>query len=690
MGLKRLITDRFNIFKLCYDTIWSQYLLIGYPRYTPQELAEEIYKPNVPENELNLFRRFSTGLKASQVALVALSLVAICKNLTFPIYTLAQVNSLRSRYSHLGDLKANLNKTNPIQYGCLWTNCSKLSPNNRLFDDIVALPVYKLCFPAMHQYVYPVLDNNLSAVAMQTVGMFFAFMFVVFLPIILYLKPLNHEVGMFIIAPQTLHRSNCEKAREFLLERLRSIENYFFESKQKIPNLVADNDVTKPAKSALASEQLQRVHMNKDSTQLHKNVQDFIEDCIPFGRHLDYRYLLAKQCIIFVVVLGYYFSLWTIGDLLGGKMMSDENEAYLAQMDQFIDSSGCAIWQTDDRNSNINSNDLDDCNNNNAHEVSNGGGNNCNGAGQSSKFRMVRVSEPRTKWNLYTMLEYPLMYSPTTYIMTVSCALTFAGFQEIYIELAQQKDRLQVAIDMTELLVELGAPKRSKTSGFNLELDDDDDVFKRLRRLHIQSMASIFGMRYLQALRDRKTNYSSEGGPNRNLLRELSKDSILRTGANLDIYLNVHIKAYIGNRMLTGMIRKASQNVAFILMYCHLCNYGCALIVGYINKRFGAKDYGSFVLGIIAFMVTNTMVATSAEVQARSKCLMAQMWQLIAATCEFKDMRIKHMRSLWIKQVVALGHENGMPYKLLNVPITYQSLIEIIIWSTTLALLSIN
>lgn len=656
MKLLKKISSRFNYVDVCYQTLRLDYWFIGYPRYSELELKRDICKINNPEYEIAYFKQFSQYLQPSQAVVVVMTSLVLLKNILFPIYTLSAVDTLRSQYSHLGDIKSNLNRSALIQYGCLWTNCSRLSNENKFFDDIVSIPVYKLCHPYMRKYTYPFLDNDIAGIALQSVTTYFVFIFAIITPIVLYLKPLNHEVGLFVIAPKTLHHLNCEVAREYLLDRLRSIENYYFNSKQKIPNLVLDKSSGKQV-SPLAPEELQRVHLSKDYTLLHKNVQDFVEDCIPMGRSLEFQWQMAKQYLVFLLYSSYYFSLWITGTVLVSELISRAREVTLKQMDSYIQSSRCSIWKYS------------------------------NTYNESSP-QQVKLFDSKLLWNPYTAIEYLFLYSTTGYLMITTCAMTFNGFQEIYMELSQQKDRIQIAIDITYELLALKIARRSRTKGWDLELNADDDIFKRLRKMHFNSIKTILGIAYLEAFRDQKIKTGAKR--ERFLLQELSKDLILRHGPNLDVYLNVLVKVYVGTRVLARLIRRASYNVSFILMYCYMCNYGCALMVGYLIKRFLANDYGIFVLGAIAFLLTNTMVAICAEIQAKSKRLMSQIWQLIAVTRSFEDHRIQHMRTLLIKQVVALTYENGMPYKMLNVNITYETLIEIIICSTTLALLSIN
>lgn len=92
----------------------------------------------------------------------------------------------------------------------------------------------------------------------------------------------------------------------------------------------------------------------------------------------------------------------------------------------------------------------------------------------------------------------------------------------------------------------------------------------------------------------------------------------------------------------------------------------------------------------IGLLVTNFEISAASSVQTKSKRLISEMWQLMAALATFKDSRLQHMRTLWTRQAVVLAQGGGILLKAFNVEINYASVIQMILWSATLALLAFS
>lgn len=54
------------------------------------------------------------------------------------------------------------------------------------------------------------------------------------------------------------------------------------------------------------------------------------------------------------------------------------------------------------------------------------------------------------------------------------------------------------------------------------------------------------------------------------------------------------------------------------------------------------------------------------------------------------DIKTEHLRVLWIKQAQILDYEGGIKLTALNIEITYVNIIQLIIWTATILLMSIN
>lgn len=635
-------------------TFKINYLVCGYPHYTEQELQTEVYGPNNPPEELKLFEGFSTKLPPVQIALNAFSLLVVIKNSVLPIYTLLAINSVYLNYPHISSSfkSAITNRSSVtqsgIRFGCLYTNCTKLSKVKSFAEDLITVPVFKLCFPHLRDYYYPVLDTNVFGLSVCSIISYLFLLFGFIAPVCLYFWPLTHEVGIFVLAPKTIRRFHGEIIRRYMIDRLVSLKNEFniMSSNSQTANeayqLDARND-----QLDLAPENNQLRKLKRDYNLLSKRMRNYIDECIPLARSEEYRLIMSRQYFLGVILCGFYFSIWSLGIMFIMHYSTLAYEEYLKLIDEYVEATGCSVWRLGENSSSIPS---------------------------------LKISDPPTRWTIFTAIEFLILYLSCTYLMTIDIAMSIMSLQELNLQIGEQLDRVKLVLEMTDILDD-SSDELSKHNYFDFDIQLNDSTLGHLRRLHMKHMSSTLGFVGLRSFRGSKSVVN---------LREFAAASLIANGADLNSFLNLLIKTYISNRALMRFVKRASKNASWILMYCYVANYGGVFIVIYFNRQFNGKDYISVAFAAVAFVTTNFIISKASRVQAESKHLMELMWQLIAATWRFKDARIKHMRLLWLRQVIVLSEEGGLIVKAFNVPITYESMIEVAIWSSTLMILAFS
>lgn len=654
-------------------TFKINYLCCGYPRYTEQELNEEVRQPNNPPDEIKFIQWFSVKFTLSQAILNAINLLGLIKNIFFPIYTLLAISLVQSNYRQLvigpnqytsannsAQLVQNLLQSHSsIRFGCLHTNCTKFSDERPFFEDLISLPVFKLCQPHLRAYYYPVLDTSFFGLSVSSTQTYLFFLFGFVAPLALYIWPLTHEVGIFVCVPKTIHSFHGELVRRYLIDRLTSLKNEFYITSHSRASASAHKvfQVNKLNQELdLTPENVQLAQFRGHYNLLSERAQSYINECIPLVRCEEYRPIMSKQYLTLVLTTALYFSSCAIAIFAASYHSTTAFEVKLKQVDNYMSASNCSVWLLTEPN--------------------------------SSTVQTLRVAEPATKWNWYTVSEFLLSFLLSVYLMTLDVAMSLMSLQELYTQIDVQMDRLYVVIEMTDLVggrtVGGGQVRSSKRASSSFDKLLNDLSFNDLRRLHLKNIVSNYGLVHLKTFR--KTISSDLD------LRQFAVRSLISYGSSdeMSVFLNFLIKTYITNRCLMHLVRRASRNLTWILLYCYLANYGGVLIVIYFNRKFMGKDYISITFAIFAFVTTSLVLSLASRVQAKSKHLMEQMWQLIAATWHFRDPRVMHMRSLWLKQVIVLSEERGLVLRAFNVPVTYESMIEIAVWSSSLMLLAFS
>lgn len=684
---KLALRKRLNLENFIYISLQLDYWLCGYPRYSASDLGPEVYDvKNVPPQELVYFRTFSTEFHPIlMLGCLVCALISV-KNLIFPLYTMISIHTIEYLYIYQHDPSFNWsgdevehsmqNSTNGkrtisiyaqpnshlTRFGCLRTNCTKLSGDAEFITDLKSLPVFKLCYPNLQAYYYPVLDTNSTGLMVFGVTMCFCIILGLILPLSMFFKiPLNHEYCMFILAPTTIHRYHGQTVRRYLIDRLFSMKNYYFEWRhtanylnksyieRKSNNVIANLRRRAIEKeSFLNSENLQLNQLNQDYNDLNENARAYVDDCAPLIRNECFATLMAKHFFVSLITIGLYLTLWAAISIWYMHKTTVDHEQYLAQIDRYVSSAGCAIW----RNSG------------------------------TDQIHVVKVSEPHNDWTLFTLLNYLVQCLPFALILCINISLAICVIEEIDIQLAEQMDRFELALEMNEILYRNGQ-EHTKTEGFHFGSETSECSLKRMRQIYMNRLSlDIWGQRFLRKSRQ---------------ITRVKTNSIHLTGhligadqvnlITVDSYLDVLIKTYISNRVLVNLIKKDSYNLSYVMLFSHILNITTVLIVLYFNRSFGGQDYASITYASLEFILTSVLISHASHIQARSRRMMAQIWQLIAASWRFDDLRIRHMRCLLTRQVIFLDHEAGLTIRAFNVPVTYKNVIGITFWFSTLILL---
>lgn len=667
-----------NLKHLTHLSMYIVYSILGFPRFNDGELDVLLHGKNQDEREFRYLTQFRKRIGPTLVIGFILHAALIIKNLLYCFYTITSFSTLQQSYR--GNRGSNIRE---VAFGCLKTNCSTLSEHNSLLEDLKLLPVFRLCHPSLQQYYMPFIDTNIVGLIILEVCAYLMFIICIAAPINLYRNPLSHEVGVFIFCPDTIRAYHGEVVRKYLIECLASTKCYCLYRKRNLsktklkPNnlkIKLSSSLYELVKNQYYSEDqivsIEESHLPKlaqDYDLLDRDTKDYIDDCIPFIRTEYYRRIMTGQYWSFfminygsIVVLSFglvwyltYQSNWMIGRVY-------------PLIDYHIQASNCAIWSLTD----------------------------------VEQTKSIKLGEYFIRWTWIAIAELSFFVISVGMLLSILVGLSILVLQELIIEIGAQRDRLQLIIELTVLICESGAADQStrglpfsepnSKSGDPKYDNQCDFKFNELNRSHFESVRRIFGIAYLIPITDQKLQLKHIAQPvlGRYYLRRLAVDQLNEHGCNLDVYLAALIKALVSNRAIARQVNKTSRNITRMFAFSYVSIFGMVALIIYSNRKLQSQYQSSMVILMAALFITNILIVGSARVQANSKRLLSQIWNLIASTYSFRDLRIRHLRSLWIKHALVLTDESGMTLKAFHVSITYETMIQLSLWLSSFIILT--
>lgn len=347
------------------------YMFVGMPRCGRDKFKNEVLvlKPTIEEIE---FYRKSEQLHNSQIIYFIWFTTWILKNLYFSVYMIVTVSHIE--VSNDLDLNANLTISGTTQYrrsiyGCLITNCTRLSKQNTFVKDFKELPVFEICHPNLKVFYSPLVATHSVGLNIYTVLTYLTAIAGVYFPIENYIHPRVSDTSLFPLTPTFSIRSHRERAKKYMIAVFASMGNYHCEALSRCRNSI---DVTRIRETKsivvdlenslnMAKRELHSIHMGPERSSLNllkpnylllsREVKDYLSDCLPLARSYAWS---AKANEVFALMWINSFVSTVFVSMTGiwlminyGSSVSDE----LSQTDTFIQYTGCGFWIEDQRES---------------------------------------------------------------------------------------------------------------------------------------------------------------------------------------------------------------------------------------------------------------------------------------------------------------------------------------------------
>lgn len=633
-----------------------EYNQFGYPKISERYQQIEINLIGGPQSELDKYKYYTYRITCQQIVNFVLCSVILVKNLQFPRYTINSLENIERAIQN--DVLAH-----GLQFGCLKTNCT----SQEAFRKLVTFPIFPICNPEASNYNLPLIGLHSFGLILHSIYTISIVTMGITLITFLYFRPTNSDIFMFLLTPNTLQLIKCEQIRRYLIELHSSMANYYekyeceVEPEKEQPveggefNLSLEGFRYNRSIKSIESlrYELERLKLLEDRfVDLDQYTQDFIVDVVSIFRSLWWRKriveLILKRYLFLAVLITLGIPLMSVVITKVANERRHELESVLGEFDLH----NCSIRSL------------------------------INPTLTGPKLL------PEVNFSLLSYMELMLVLFPNLYTAATTLARYPVAISELNSMIAEQMDRIYMAIEITNIFSSMGLNTAQCTPNersFNRYANMYN--FRQLKQMHQRSITSHVYIEFtnLRSFKYRSNNCLASEGP-----WQVAMNLVSLYGANIYAYENLLVKIYIGNRSILDSVSSLASSFELVIFVLLCINYGTILISIYFNKKLheiSSVTVSFFAIGIFTNSFTTIFPSS---VPAFSKHLIGSMWRLLTVTKSFNDIRIKHMRLIFLKQIEFMSEDEGLSIKAFGIPVSYKSVVKLALLSFSLIVVSFS
>lgn len=617
------------------------YLFIGHPCYARETLKHRPDSAETENNDLNkLTARFAYSFPKFRVLWMICSCIVVIKNVSGLIYVLAALGDYKT-YVVMNYLKGN--DYGLTRFDCITTNCSMHKLNHALTNGFSTMPVFTICQPQLKPYFNPLIGVHSHGIIVHFIWTYLMSLMGLMLPIFLHYRPQSSDLLMFVAAPNSYRFRLISKVELLVSQISLSQVNYL--------KILLDKGIIKERGVRLnfSWDQIAlgppEEDPNKERLVLQSSEQEttnFIDDCLPLVKTEWWRLIVARQIFALTCFTLYYCFFIYIGGMIDMQIRMNSLSRQLISLLDMTQKSGCSLWLFGE-----------------------------------DKFDMDLIYNAVPSWNLITLVETIVVATPIFTVLSVTSIHLLISLKEISAWVAEVLDQTRVAIGIIEC---------RRANEFEVDVDEKrtqsvSATFSELKELHKKAVETWFGVRFSRQFIRRCLNENKIA--NDLIVYNLMSSCCSGKRSHVEIMK----KILISIRMLNEHVQQSSKDLSFILAYLYIVNYGCIIILVFVNKKFDNANLLPLVFVFGAASLINILTIIASNIQAQSRHLIDLMWSVIANSTHFKDVQTRHLRQLWIRLACSLTQTNGITVNVFGLSLRYASLFELAFLSTSIVML---
>lgn len=256
-----------------------------------------------------------------------------------------------ANFEHVGD--------DILKFKCIYTNCTQFSQDYNLKYDYLIIPYMTICYPNLRFLMQPMVDLGLDGLVLYAVFGTGIFIYRLLTTGYQLFDPVGDEPIMFIVSPEIIIKmlkfrmfhlyssmiSSLVNYRKTLKSRLLNRPNLSDEEQTKLRFLLRnDFDLIKLANTIKVDDECSLIERNKQ-------LNDYLQDCLPICRSNWWRNLQIKTCQVYIGMLPGQFIAFCLATFIAVKLWLRERQYWVRQAGLYMDSNQCAIWTRSAQNS---------------------------------------------------------------------------------------------------------------------------------------------------------------------------------------------------------------------------------------------------------------------------------------------------------------------------------------------------
>lgn len=646
-------------------------LLIHFPYYHHDELVGRMSEiSQVATEEFKEYEECSSKVKSAgrQIAIVLICSIYALKLFYQPWITVRTIDFKEK----------SLNSTNPwikdntVAAFCMQTNCTQFFyPGTNYSMDIRHFPILPFCYPRLSRFYTPVIFLGPYSMLLHGVVGCCVLIWGVVMPLIHLHSPVECETMMFLVAPEltrnlmimnakriyedflTSDKNYLKKVEEDEVKSQASLAGYWRSRKRYTVCFLSDIHTTSEQEG-----QLDRSSMNTPEEVYPSSTQpEFVQDCLPGIRtskwHPEAQRILIKGFLIVGLCIGIEVSLELVD--LTRRLIIKSHEYELMQNE--IYRSGCKNWYI-----------------------------------TASGAKDVIPPHPTLslRWNFLSwadnvvlVIVYGLAGCFVSVYYMINCELDY-WLREIHyeLEILIEISRSQVAEDSNR--------NRAKCISNGVQLTYGRKTRHDQHRINIPEWFDLPKNRS-----DRKKLIGKMS------LQQLVSEKLSDTELTADAYLNLMIRLYISFRLFMDQVERCSKVIPLLSLGSYLATFVVVFVTVWhsrLVRQFGYEHIlitasCCFWAGALAILMSDFHAKVSIsnfEYQSEyDNCLLTNFvqsgeteryfWTLIAVLSERSayNKRVRHLRLLWLKQLIAISDEGGILLKIYGMRVTYVNALQV-------------
>lgn len=673
-----------------------QYHLNGFPRYRTKYI--KTIEAFCPQEELDRYKWFSEHIRLPSLTLPAISLLIVTKR----VYRMIELAKLSPRSSpnqefvnklldepHLRESYGNY--THLVQFGdCLLTNCTFFTR-----ESYNILPLFSICNFEISSYFLPTNGWSLFTVISDICFTWQVILYGIIVSIFMYLYPCFDEFYMFLVSPISTQNLRLNQIKMHARDFYDSYLNYYFARAASLCNLKIQRQETGTREGSknltrsiieseswlsklnniesfmsdnrdnLRSEVQKFREFDKKLNELSPQAAYFVKDCSTIFRTTWWQLKARKQTttIALLTLIGLTLLLFILVYLL--NLHYQLNLIDIAHLSNLVRSTGCFVK----------------INRHYPEPV-------------RQHANPVDFSFFSTNWTWVAWLEIIIIVVPSVVALSNVYGTFCSVYNDVNSMVNEQLDRILVVMELTckfDTHVINSSEVNSKvTDPSRPELDFRELSVIHQRRVELNSkilytLKSVFEFKFGHEA-NWKDFYDDEASPKSYVRRFIIRNKAI----DFNNYCDLLAKIYVGNRCLFDTAEHLSIAYSVVIPIFLIWTHGFIILVVTLNKTNNQLNSLPFLFAISGVIANAVLISFPSSVYVESKKLTKLMLSLLACTTSLEDIRIKHARDLWIRQLGHMSWNKGIAVEVLGIPITYKSIIKLIVVSSSLIALWLN